>query len=398
MTWDTNKLFSVPKIYSAQDIKPAGTGGLFYDNIVYTPALRAVDAKNGRLRAIFYEGLPFRGKPTRVFAYYGAPETTKGEKIPAMVLVHGGGGTAFESWVRLWNARGYAAIAMDTCGAIPVAEGEGWSCHKHAGPPGWGELNQMEWPVEDQWTYHAVAAIILAHSLIRSFPEVDAERIGLTGISWGGYLTAIAAGVDSRFRFAAPVYGCGFLGDGSKWQSIFESGSERGLKWLKLWDPAHYLKQVSAPMLWVTGTNDFAYYMNALQKSYRATSGPYTLCVRVEMPHGHNGPGETPEEILAFADSFCRKGIPLARIEDQKEKGGRTCVTFCSKSPVASAELIYTKDVGHWPERKWRSEPAVLQNNRASALLPEGTKVYYFNLIDDRGMVVSSEHVETERK
>ena len=32
------------------------------------------------------------------------------------VLVHGGGGTAFDAWVRLWNDRGYAAIAMDLAG------------------------------------------------------------------------------------------------------------------------------------------------------------------------------------------------------------------------------------------------------------------------------------------
>ena len=43
------------------------------------------------LCALYYEGLPFQGKPTRVFAWYGAPEGEKGAKFPAMVLVHGGG-------------------------------------------------------------------------------------------------------------------------------------------------------------------------------------------------------------------------------------------------------------------------------------------------------------------
>ena len=47
--------------------------------------------------------------------------------------------------------------------------------------------------------------VILAHSLLRSWPRVDPERIGLTGISWGGYLTCIATGVDNRFKFAIPV-------------------------------------------------------------------------------------------------------------------------------------------------------------------------------------------------
>ncbi len=43
------------------------------------------------VQAIFYEGLPWKGQPTRVFAYYGLPEVSEGQKVPAMVLVHGGG-------------------------------------------------------------------------------------------------------------------------------------------------------------------------------------------------------------------------------------------------------------------------------------------------------------------
>ena len=37
----------------------------------------------------------------------------------AVVLVHGGGGTAFSEWVKLWAKRGYAAIAMDLAGCGP---------------------------------------------------------------------------------------------------------------------------------------------------------------------------------------------------------------------------------------------------------------------------------------
>ena len=62
---------------------------------------------------------------------------------------------------------------------------------------------------EDQWVYHAVASVVRANSFMRSLPDVDPERIGVTGVSWGGFLTCIAASIDDRFRFAAPVYGCG---------------------------------------------------------------------------------------------------------------------------------------------------------------------------------------------
>lgn len=394
--WDLERLSKPPKTYPAAGLHPLGPEAKFYDGVLNTPELKAIDAKNKRVKAVFFEGLPFEGKPTRVFAYYGVPGLPKGEKAPGMVLIHGGGGTAFEAWVRLWNARGYAAIAMDTCGCVPAGEYANWDRHGFGGPPGWGGFNQIDRPVQDQWPYHAVADVILAHSLLRSMPGVDPERIGVTGISWGGYLTCIASSVDRRFRFAVPVYGCGFLGDNSAWLDMFaRMGKQRAAKWLKLWDPSRYLGLSEAPMLWVTGTNDFAYPMDSLQKSYRLPKGPRTLCIRVRMPHGHGGIGETAPEILAFADSCCRNGVPLMRITGQGRRGDTAWAETDGTGRIARAELAYTCDGGIWREREWKTIPAeVTDGRKAAARLPDGARVYYFNLIDQDGLIVSSEHVE----
>ena len=48
------------------------------------------------------------------------------------------------------------------------------------------------------------------------------------------------------------------------------------------------------PWLWVTGSNDFAYTMDALQRSYRLPKGLRHLCIRLRMPHGHGGAGRKP--------------------------------------------------------------------------------------------------------
>lgn len=364
--WDIRALSDAPKVYEAKTEEPA-------------------------VRALFFESVPWQGRPTRVFAYYGAPA---GKKLPAMVLIHGGGGTAFAEWVRLWNKRGYAAIAMDTVGTMPdkADPAKPWNParkrHEFSGPAGWGDFESVDKPTTDQWSYHAVAAAILAHSLLRSFPEVDAKRIGVTGISWGGYLTNIVAGVDDRFRFAAPVYGCGFLGEDSAWLKDFAKlGPERAKKWLSLWDPSVYLPAAKMPMLWVTGTNDFAYPFPSLQKSYRLPKGERTLSIRVRMKHSHPD-GALPEEIAAFADSVVRKGRPLARIV--KSAPGR--VEYKSKSRIVRAELNYTRDDGRWQERRWESAPAQVDSRAAAGTVPTGTTASYINLFDDRGLVVSSEH------
>ncbi len=346
------------------------------------------------VKAIVYSGLPFHGKPARVFAWLGVPNVKDGEKVPAMVLIHGGGGTAFEEWVRLWVKRGYAAIAMDTCGQVPVGNYGQWFHDEQGGPPGWGGFDQMESPREEQWTYHAVADAILAHSLIRSLPEVDAERTGVTGISWGGYLTCIVAGVDRRFKCAVPVYGCGFYRDTIFEKDLTNLGQERAGQWLAVWDPSVYLGNAEMPFLWVTGSNDFAYTLQALQRSYRLPKGPRCLCIRLRMPHAHGGPGENPQEIRVFADSHLKGGTPLPIVTGWGSDGTNAWATYTAKAPIVKAELNYTTDTGRWQDRKWDSIPAERNNDRISATLPAGTRVYYFNLEDDRNCVVSTEHQE----
>ncbi len=349
--------------------------------------------KADKVRAISFTGLPFQGRPTRVFAWLGIPESNSKEKLPAMVLVHGGGGTAFEEWVRLWVGRGYAAIAMDTCGQVPVGNYGRFVHDPQGGPPGWGGFNQMDWPQKDQWTYQAVADVVLAHSLIRSLPTVDPARTGITGISWGGYLTCIVAGVDPRFKLAVPVYGCGFYRDTVFEKELAALGEERANQWMAWWDPSVYLKHAEMPLLWVTGSNDFAYTMNALQRSYRLPTGPPTLCIRLRMPHGHGGAGENPEEIRVFADNILKGGTPLATITGSGSDGTKVWTTYSAKLPMAKAVLNFTKDTGRWQDRKWESIPADLTEDRVTATLPEGTQVYYFNLFDQRNCIVSTEHV-----
>ena len=365
--WNIEQLSQAPKTYPAPEWKEPG------------------------VEALFYEGLPWKGKPTRAFAWVGIPERKANERVPAMVLVHGGGGTAFAEWVRLWNKRGYAAIAMDTCGSLPGGDHGKRPRHEFGGPPGWGGFNQIDEPIEDQWTCHAVADVILAHSLLRSRPEVDANRIGITGISWGGYLTCIVAGVDNRFRFAAPVYGCGFLGDDSTWKGTLDGMKERGQKWVSLWDPSVYLPNAKMPFLWVTGTNDFAYPLNSHQKSYRAAPGPDVLTIKLRMPHGHGGPGENPEEIHAFANSILKDGEPLLKVTKSGHEGNAAWATFESKTALRKAELLFTKSSGAWKDRLWETAPAQIENQKISATLPDGATAWFINLVDERGLTISSE-------
>ena len=388
---------SSARLHAADEPRPMTLPQQAFSVPDHTPA---PDFQAEGVKAIFFDGLPWKGKPTRVFAWVGIPKLEPGKKAPGIVLVHGGGGTAFDSWVRLWVSRGYAAIAMDTCGCVPKGTYGKWQRNEAGGPPGWGDFEHTDEPMTDQWPYHAVADVVLAHSLLRDMPEVDSDRTGITGISWGGYLTCIVSGLDDRFKFAVPVYGCGFLGENSAWAPEFKRMGSKGDRWLAMWDPSHYLKNARMPILWVSGTNDFAYPMDSLQKSYR-TSLAVALApnaIGLRMPHGHNGPGENPPEILAFANATVEQGAPLATVEKQGRDGQRVWARFQSKRPIAQAELLYTVDSGSWKDRRWQTAPASIDKATATAALPPKATAYYLNLVDNQNLIVSTPHQETTAK
>jgi dienelactone hydrolase len=341
------------------------------------------------VREVYYQGESLDGKPTRVFAYYGRPDGPG--PFPAMVLVHGGGGTAFAEWVRLWVDRGYAAVAMDLAGCGPNRQ------RLPDGGPGQGHEEKFADFTDDEvgtmWTCHAVAAVIRGHSLLASLDEVDADRIGITGISWGGYLTCIVAGVDHRLKAAVPVYGCGFLDENSAWLKIFnEMPPDKRDRWVRYFDPSRYLPGVSCPILFINGTNDFAYPLDSYQKSYRAVPGPVHLRVEVKMPHSHPH-GWAPKEIGLFVDGVLAGGVPLPELGPMTESGGRISASFTSKTPIVRGQLHWTTDTGPWQERVWQTADAEVSGGTVSADLPAGRPVvYYVSITDDRGAMVSTEH------
>jgi cephalosporin-C deacetylase-like acetyl esterase len=378
--WDTQKLFATPASSAAEITEGAATP---------------------EIRAVFYPGEPFRGSPTRVFAWIGIPAKRTGQ-VPGIVLVHGGGGTAFRDWVKRWVDRGYAAIAMDTCGTFltsPRTNEQDRQRNEFSGPPGWGGFDQVNAPVADQWMYHAVAAVIRGHSLLRSQPGVDPARIGLTGISWGGIITGVVAGVDARFRFAAPVYGCGFLGENSFWLTSIMQNMERAdvIRWLTLWDPSQHIGRAGMPMLFTNGTNDKHFRPDSWQKTYRTKPGARTLSLKLRMPHGH-APAGDPPEITMFADSLVRGGPALPRIVAQGREDRVAWVTYASPTPVTKATLLYTEARGDWVLREWQSVSLPISDGaeRITVRIPSGATAYYLNLADSRGCIVSSEHEELD--
>jgi dienelactone hydrolase len=367
------------------------TGPWDLQELSKTPAV-TWGTTNGLVQELFYEGEPFEGKPTRVFACLGRPATRSVGKFPGIVLVHGGGGTAFKEWAEHWAKKGYVALAMDLSGNGPNGR------LPDGGPDQSDTVkfrNFSEAQAREMWTYHAVAAVVRGNSLLRSLPDVNPERIGLTGISWGGYLTCIVAGIDPRFKVAVPVYGCGFLGDNSAWKdsSLAQMTPESRALWLRLFDPSQYLGNVRQPILFVNGTSDFAYPLDSYQKSYRLVPEKWRhVSIAVNRPHGHYW---TFPEVDAFVDSVLIGSPPLVRVGTPVVEHGNLSAKLDREITPKESSLCYTTNSGPWQKRVWQSAPTQITAQKISATLPASRPlVAYLSITDEHGAVISSEHVE----
>ena len=150
------------------------------------------------------------------------PKTVEG-KLPAVLYVcgHSGRGrdgnkTAFQDHGMWFAANGYVCLIIDT---LQLGEIAG----KHHGTY---NLGRWWWQARG-YTPAGVECWngIRAIDYLVSRPDVDAERIGVTGISGGGAATVWIAAADERVKVAVPVSGMSDLES-----YVTEQGHQRPLR------------------------------------------------------------------------------------------------------------------------------------------------------------------------
>ena len=353
--------------------------------------------RSADIRPIYFDALDYEGKPTKVFAWLGIPQE-RSAKVPGVVLVHGGGGTAFRTWVKKWNEKGFAAIAIAHEGQVERRESKRkWAKHKWPGPWRRGHYKDTAKPLADQWMYHALADTILANSLLRSQPEVDESKVGIMGVSWGGVVTSTVMGIDSRFAFAIPTYGCGQMTDvENHWGAALGNNAF----YRQVWDPIHYLPNAKMPALWFSWPEDNHFPLDSQAASYRAMNGEYMISLLPGMKHS-NPASYTPPDSYAFAQSVVKDGKPWCGQVEMKMNAKALRVNFASSKSLDRAVLILTTDTGFTGNRKWIETRANLQQVdgewSASARLPANATACFMN-VNAGDLTASSEYVELEPK
>ena len=318
---------------------------------------RPIDAsfwttETAQIRAIAYEGPKFQGKRTKVFAYTAFPQNCN-FPVPAVVLVHGGGCHPDCAWIEEWTARGYAVIAPDTTGYFPGEFHTSFTENnrgnwKHELPeeisaPGYtvspDNSGMQDWytVAGDQWMYHAVSQILLAHNILREDARIEHGKIGICGISWGGVITSIAIGYDARFAFAVPIYGSAYLVHG-----LTKHSEPFHLKENEMWLAERKYEQMNTPVMWLCWNDDFAFSINSVSHSYICTvknNVNTVLSIRHLMYHSHTCAVRCRESYW-FAECILN-GDKVPRISAAVDN--RTLTFYCSERP-REIRLFYITD------------------------------------------------------
>jgi dipeptidyl aminopeptidase/acylaminoacyl peptidase len=177
-----------------------------------------------------------------------------GKKYPAILNIHGGPrgvfGSVFHHEMQLWAARGYFVIFCNPRGS----DGRGEAFANLYGKYGdWDYVNIMEF----------------TDKCLEICPDIDPERLGVTGGSYGGYMTNWIIGHTDRFKAACAQRSISNwityegTGDISYWFNPGEHGGNFETNAQLLWDisPMKFADKAKTPTLFIHSDEDYRCYM-----------------------------------------------------------------------------------------------------------------------------------------
>ncbi|WP_283134614.1 alpha/beta hydrolase family protein [Rhizohabitans arisaemae] len=329
--------------------------------------------------------LSYTSGPGTVPALLATPETTgTGDgPLPAVLLLHGGGGRSFPEWARTWADRGYAALALDLSGE-PQAGGGGAFGVRLTDE---NIFDAVAGGVAGTWLPRAVRACVDAVTLLTGLDGVDPGRIGVAGISWGGYLAALHASADPRVRCAAVVYAAGLLREHGHWVPRLRAMPPGDAAvWERELDLTRHAGRIAVPTLWVTGTEDPCFPLEAFASTLDLLPSAPDIRIVPGLEHSHPagwGIAETP----AFLDAVLRGRPSLPALDGALIHQGVISARLRGEITIESCALHHT--TGR-ESRDWQVVPAHRDDRTVSAHLPENATAAFLSAVDSRGLTATS--------
>lgn len=317
-------------------------------------------------------------KRVDIFAYFSYPKGAK--KLPAFVWNQGGLYQATTYWTEFGAKRGYAALCID----FPIG-----GYRSTGGYPINSNVELGDDPKKAP-IYHGAVALLRAVSFLESRPEVDKERIGMTGSSWGGYYTTLMVGIDGRLKVGSSMFGSGGLELGNAWWDGGGPNPQRDdafrQRWIKTLDPAPRLALRKTPMAWFTGTNDSFYWLPGVMHSFDKAGGPKHLAL---LPNWNHAMTPTlDEQVFVWLDIHLKGAPGFLQVSPLDKDTRQVRWTFKGdRKPSRAEAMISYGGPGNWHHRHWMTVPAEIKGDTCIAQAPASPLPGFVigNVIDQDG-------------
>lgn len=236
-------------IRSSSDVD-AGTYLLYDEKLKHMAAVgeRYPQLDSSRISPMQSISYPARDG-TSIPGYLTVPLGVKAEKLPLVVMPHGGpiarDGWRFSFLRAFLASRGYAVLQMNFRGS----SGYGWEWYS-AAHQDWGGLTYSDIHDGTRWAIDQGIA--------------DPKRVAIVGWSFGGYAALLGAVRNSDvYRCAVSIAGVSdlpmLLNDERHSSGILFQKKQIGTDWGKLREdsPLRHVEKIRAPILLVHGTRDY---------------------------------------------------------------------------------------------------------------------------------------------
>jgi dipeptidyl aminopeptidase/acylaminoacyl peptidase len=271
--------------------------------------VRRLSAHNDSLartmRFVAPEEFSFRSfDNTPVEGWLMKPAGWHGERAPLILSIHGGPhgayGYSFNATFQAYAAHGYAVLFINPRGS--VGYGQKFS-----------DGTLREWGGGD---YRDLMAGVDA--ALKKYPWLDVNRMGVTGGSYGGFMTNWIITQTPRFRAAVSVASVSNLISfyaTSLYQDLIHA--EFGLPWddydlLWRWSPLRYSRDAQTPTLFIHGEQDNDVHITQAEEMYVALRrrGIDTVLLRYPREgHGFREPRhrvDALERTLSWFDKYLK--------------------------------------------------------------------------------------------
>ena len=315
------------------------------------------------LEKLYYTSEIYKGFTVRVIAYYGYPKSAK--RLPAILHIHGGGQTATKAYVEYWAKRGYAAISIDW-GGYPLEH------NPDEGNTDWGPLDanqknktmtyQVMPNTRDNSWFHWAIACRRAITFLERQPQVDKSRIGIFGVSMGGRLTWLVAGIDHRIKAAASVYGAVDMSEplpGIPGSEQIKLTPAQAAIWKGALDASAYAPRIRCPFLFLGATDDFYGNMDFVNQVLKRIPGQ-NRWQAYSLHFSHHVAPQQAADLPLFMDRWLKNGAPWPKNSSVSldlttaDHVPEASVAPASADDVTKVSVYYS--VGRNPQsRFWRS-------------------------------------------